>query len=86
MDKCQHLANDTSDQSIVRTLQVQTQAQSAKSEGSCWPVNRAAERELESRAWEAINKARDVLRLPAPDTFLGRQHYDFISPPDENKE
>jgi len=28
MDKCQHLANDTSDQSIVRTLQVQTQAQS----------------------------------------------------------
>lgn len=42
--------------------------------------------ELESRAWEAIKKARDVLRLPVPDTFLGRQHYDFISPPDDNKE
>ena len=52
-----------------------------------WPVNPAAETaELEARAWEVMKKARDALRLPVPDTFLGRRHYDFTPASDENNE
>jgi hypothetical protein len=61
----------------------------AKSERSViyWPVNPAAETaELEARAWEVMKKARDALRLPVPDTFLGRRHYDFTPASDENNE
>ncbi|MGY8681200.1 hypothetical protein Q2941_25880 [Bradyrhizobium sp. UFLA05-153] len=83
-----HLASDVSDQTIARMLQAQVQprkpAKSARREIYS-PVNLAAETaDLEARAWKAIKRARDALRLPVPDTFLGRQHYDFIPPPDEN--
>ena len=82
-----HLASDVSDQAIARALQTQAWKPAKSARGAIYsPVNLAAETaELEARAWKAIKKARDALRLPMPDTFLGRQHYDFIPPADEKE-
>ncbi|MBR0719226.1 hypothetical protein [Bradyrhizobium liaoningense] len=78
-----HLAND---QTIARTLQAWKPAKSARTVIHS-PVNLAAETaELQARAWNAIKRARDALRLPVPDTLLGRRHYDFIPPPVEHKD
>jgi hypothetical protein len=78
MDKAtSHLASDASDQSIVRTLQAQVQMQAWKPAKSVDLATETAE--LESRAWKATS-------APGDRHFLGRRHYDFISPPDENKE
>jgi hypothetical protein len=35
-----------------------------------------------ARAEEITEKAFEVLRLPQPDTFLGRQHYPLVPLPD----
>jgi hypothetical protein len=46
------------------------------------PVELAAEVAANrARAEEITQKAFEVLRLPAPDTFLGRQHYPLIPLP-----
>ena len=38
----------------------------------------------QARKREAVERVREVLsRNPAPDTFLGRQHYDLIPLPYE---
>jgi len=51
------------------------------------PRNLAAElAELEARIWEVMNEAREALRLPPPDTFLGRLHYDLMQLPDSDEE
>jgi hypothetical protein len=36
-----------------------------------------------ARAEEITEKAFEVLRLPEPDTFLGRQHYPLIPLPED---
>ena len=39
-----------------------------------------------ARTWETMNKAREALRLPSPDIFLGRRHYDLTPLPDFDRE
>ena len=43
----------------------------------------AAHRE---RAREIFQKASELLKMSEPDTFLGRQHYPLVPPPNENEE
>jgi hypothetical protein len=33
------------------------------------------------RFYEALERSKDLLSRPVPDTFLGRQHHDFIPLP-----
>jgi hypothetical protein len=49
------------------------------------PADLAAEiAEHRSRAQHIGEKAFEALRLPQPDTFLGRQHYPFIPLPHDD--
>ena len=36
-----------------------------------------------TRARWYLDLSRELLKEPVPDTFLGRQHYELIPPPDE---
>ena len=38
--------------------------------------------EAKSTSREAVAKSRELLKEPAPDTFLGRRHGDMIPRPD----
>ena len=51
------------------------------------PKHFAAElAELQARTRDVMNKAREALRLPPPDTFLGRRHDDLTPMPDFDQE
>jgi hypothetical protein len=52
-------------------------------ESYLWPFLAAEIEQSRGRAAKAAATARELLRLPRPDTILGRQHYKILPLPDD---